>query len=338
MSRTSSRTAVPIEQPPEGLTRRALLNVLETFFRKPVLYLLPVFLLTALGVMTAMNSSKEYQSTGVLNASAGSLLNEITEQSRSYGFERPSTVTARNINNLLRTSVFLGTVIQLAELDDEVDNGFLTTDQIRSAISARASGDTLVAVSATTQVPELSQALASGTLRGFVEYVKSQDIADAQVRYDTYQSLYDANVRRLQEAEQELEDYLLAHPEDANGERPITEELEVDRLSTAQRRAEDAIQATQTDLTDATLARDVASTVVDRQLRILDEPGMPGAPTSGVRDKVMTVGIFFVLGAALSLAFVVLAAVLDRSVRLPSDISSKFGLEVLGVVPSATRS
>ena len=187
VSRNTSRAAVPIEQSPDGLTRRALLNVLETFFRKPLLYLLPLILLTGLGVMTAMNASKEYRSTGVLNASQGSLLTDITEQSRSYGFERPSTVTARNINNLLGTSVFLGTVIQLADLNDEVESGVLTSDEIRSSISARASGDTLVAVSATTAVPELSQALASGTLRGFVEYVKGQDIADAQVRFDTYQ-------------------------------------------------------------------------------------------------------------------------------------------------------
>jgi hypothetical protein len=314
-----------------------LLNVLETFFRKPLLYLLPLILLTGLGVMTAMNASKEYRSTGVLNASQGSLLNDITEQSRSYGFERPSTVTARNINNLLGTSVFLGSVIELADLNDEVESGVLTSDEIRGSISASASGDTLVAVSATTAVPELSQALASGTLRGFVEYVKGQDIADAQVRFSTYEGLYEENVQRLQQAEDELEEYLLAHPAAADGDRPITEELEVDRLRAAQRRAEDAIQATQTDLTDATLARDVASTVVDRQLRILDEPGLPGTPTTGARDKIMTVGIFVVLGAALSLAFVVLAAVVDRSVRLPSDISSKYGLEVLGIVPSATR-
>ena len=329
--------AAPVESPPDGLTRRALLNILETFYRRPLLYLLPLALLTALGALTAVNADKEYRSAGVLNASAGSLLTEITDQSRSYGFERPSTVTARNINNLLRTTVFLTTVIEGAGLTEEVEQGLLTSTDIRSAISARANGDTLVAVSATTAEPEWSQALATSTLNSFVEYVKGQDIADADVRRDTYQRLYDDNLARLQTAEAELEAFLLAHPEDADGDRPVLDELEADRLATVQRRAEEALQTSEADLTDATLARDVASTVVDRQLRILDQPGVPGAPSGGLRDIIMTVAIFMVVGIMLSLAFVTLAAVIDRSIRIPSDISSKFGIEVLGVVPSARR-
>jgi len=333
----STGRASTIEGPPEGLTRRALLNVLETFYRRPIVYLLPLVLLTALGALTALNADKEYRSAGVLNASAGSLLSEITDQSPSYGFERPSTVTARNINNLLRTAVFLSTVIDEAGLRDEIELGVLTTDEIRSSINAKGSGDTLVSVSATTAVPEWSQALAGAAIHSFVGYVKGQDIADATVRVDTYQKLTEDSRTRLEEAEAALEQFLIDNP-DTGVVRPVLVELEAGRLATAQRRAEEALQEAETNLTDARLARDVAATVVDRQLRILDEPEVSGSPVGGLRDKVMTVGIFMVLGVILSAAFVTLAAVVDRSIRIPSDISSKFGLEVLGVVPSARRS
>jgi capsular polysaccharide biosynthesis protein len=77
--------------------------------------------------------------------------------------------------------------------------------------------------------------------------------------------------------------------------------------------------------------------VVTRQLRTIDEPPMPTFPTAGLRKAAMTIGMFGVLGAMLSLGTVVLAATLDRTIRIPNDVSAKFGVEVLAVVPSARR-
>ena len=49
----------------------------------------------------------------------------------------------------------------------------------------------------------------------------------------------------------------------------------------------------------------------------------------------LTVIIFGVLGTLLALASVIAAATLDRTIRVPCDITAKFGLDVLAVVPDA---
>lgn len=329
--------AIPLEQAPEGVTRRALLHLLETFFRRPILFLLPLILLSALGVMTAMSADEKFRSIGVLNASSGSLLSEITENEGGFGYERPSVVTARSINQLLGTGLFLNGIIEESGMNEAVEGGLLSHDEVRSSISAEASGDTLVAISASTAVPEWSQRLAAATLNGFRDYVVDNDVADATVRIETYDGLVEESQQRFDGANTALEEYVVAHPEPLTGERPVTEALAISRLTSDVTRAEDALLESQSSLTDAELAREVSATVVGRQLRVLDEPALPTSATSGVREKALTVGMFVVLGLALSIASVVLATVLDRSIRVPSDLSGRFGLEVLGVVPSARR-
>ncbi len=49
----------------------------------------------------------------------------------------------------------------------------------------------------------------------------------------------------------------------------------------------------------------------------------------------LTLVIFGVLGVLLSLASVIVAATLDRTIRVPGDITAKFDLDVLAVVPDA---
>src|SRR5690606_7987255 len=136
--RGGPRPGAPLEQPrPEGLTQRALLHILETFFRRPLVYLLPLVLFLGLGVYTALNAEDEYRSTGVPSVSTGSLLEELNV-SRGFGYERPSAVTARNLNNLIGTGGFMDTVIEEAGLTDEVEQGFLKYDDARASLRARA--------------------------------------------------------------------------------------------------------------------------------------------------------------------------------------------------------
>ena len=112
MAVTSLSHAVPRQTPrqlteagqkPEGVTQRMLLHLLETFFRRPILHLLPLVLFLALGVFTALGEHKTYRSVGVLNATSGTLLSELTGNVPSFGFDSTSNVTSRNINQLLGT-------------------------------------------------------------------------------------------------------------------------------------------------------------------------------------------------------------------------------------------
>ena len=134
-----------------------------------------------------------------------------------------------------------------------------------------------------------------------------------------------------------LDEYLVAHPAGEEENRPINETAEIDRLRAAQARADELVTETQLQLDDALAAAQQAQRVVDRQLRTLDEPALPLAPEAGLKNLVLTVAVFVVLGSILSATLIVLAAIFDRSIRTPHDIEVNFGLDVLAVVPARKR-
>ena len=66
-----------------------------------------------------------------------------------------------------------------------------------------------------------------------------------------------------------------------------------------------------------------------------DEPQVPAGPEPRLKKAALTLVLFGVLGIMLTLASVVISATLDRTIRLPNDVTGKFGLDVLAVVPDA---
>ena len=214
----------------------------------------------------------------------------------------------------------------------------MTYDEVRSSIAAAPQGDNLISISASTPRPEQSQRLAQATLDAFVEYVVSNDIADATVRINTYEDIRDEAQERFDEAVNELNQYHLEHPTGSEADRPSSEALEIAQLEGAVDRVDQAVVDATANVNDARLAANLARTVVTRQLRTVDEPQIPTVAQTGLRQDVITVVMFGALGVAFALGVLVLRAMLDRTIRTPNDVSSRFGVEVLAVVPPARRS
>ena len=63
-----------------------LLRILETFFRHPVIHTLPLVMLLVFGVFSAASTGKTYRSVGVLNATSGTLLSELTGNQSAFGY------------------------------------------------------------------------------------------------------------------------------------------------------------------------------------------------------------------------------------------------------------
>ena len=255
----------------------------------------------------------------------------------AFGYESSANVTSRTINQLLGTRAFLDVVITNAGLKSSIESGVLTRDEVRASISSWSQGDNLVAVSASTANPEQSERLAAATLSSFVEYVIRNDIADAEIRIGTYEGIRDERREQYTAAFTELSNYVASHPAGDEDDRPVNERLDISRLEDAVRRADNAFIEAEANVENARLAAAVARTVVERQLHVVDEPQLPLYAEAGLRKAVMTVAVFGVLGALLALGVVVLAAMLDRTIRTPDEISARFGVEVLAVVPSARR-
>ena len=149
------------------------------------------------------------------------------------------------------------------------------------------------------------------------------------------QTQVDVARQTLTEAETALDQYLLDNPVASETDRPPTEQVRVERLAAQVDRAETRHNTSLDALDQAKLRAAQAEIELQQRLELQDEPQAAPAPEPRLKKAALTGVIFVVLGVMLSLASVVIAATLDRTIRLPNDITAKFGLDVLAVVPNA---
>jgi uncharacterized protein involved in exopolysaccharide biosynthesis len=321
---------------PEGLTRRVLLNFLEAFFRRPWLHLLPLILMLVLGGVTAFNKKESFKSTGTITAESSTLIGDLTQQNnQGFNVETPATVTARNINELLRTNEFLNTVAGKLQADATDVEKALLRSVISKDVGALADGDQIVRVSATTERGDLAFRLAQATIQAYVETVKKNNITQSDQTVAFFeQQVAQADAAR-KAAQQALNDYLVQNNIQDVTTAPLSVQLTAKSLQDDVDRVTSQYDAKVDSLDQAKLTSATTNTEVDQRLRVTDPPEQPTAPEPRLRKALLTLVIFGVLGVLLSLASVIVAATLDRTIRVPGDVTAKFDLDVLAVVPDA---
>ena len=141
----------------------------------------------------------------------------------------------------------------------------------------------------------------------------------------------------VDEASQQLTAFIDENPDRPIPERSVEDQFRYEQLTANYERAQEALDEKQVALDQATLQTAQAPDIVNQRVQVLDEPEAPLAPEGRLKKAVLTVAVFGVLGVLLSLASVVLAAGLDRTIRVPNDITARFGVDVLAVVPNASR-
>jgi uncharacterized protein involved in exopolysaccharide biosynthesis len=321
---------------PEGLTRRVVLNFLEAFFRRPWLHLLPLILMLALGAASAFSAKQQFSSTGTITAESSTIIGDLTQSNnQGFNFETPATVVARNINEMLRTTNFLNTVAGKLQQNPSDSQKALLRQVIAKDVAAAADGDQLVRVSANSERGDLAFGLANAVITSYVETVKANNVAQTDEAVTFFNdAVAEAKVSR-DAAQQALDDYLVANNVGNTTDVPAAQQQAITSLQNTLDRAESQYDAKLDSLDQAKLARNAAETDVEQRLRITDPPVEPTAPQPRLKKAVMTLVVFGVLGVLLSLASVIVAATLDRTIRVPGDITAKFDLDVLAVVPDA---
>jgi uncharacterized protein involved in exopolysaccharide biosynthesis len=141
----------------------------------------------------------------------------------------------------------------------------------------------------------------------------------------------------LTEAETALDQFLIDNPVESSEDRPPQQAVVEQRLQADVERAETRYSAALDTLDAAELNTARAEIELQQRLEVQDPPQLPGAEEPKLQKAALTLIVFGVLGVMLALASVVVAATLDRTIRLPNDITGKFGLDVLAVVPDARR-
>ena len=313
-------------------------RLLETFFRRWWLYLIPIALLGALGAASVLGKGARYQASGVILVNRDSLLNQITavRGENTFGFDSPATYTSRQFNTLLGTDSFVDSVITAAGLKSAVESGALTRQTVRTSLWAAAQGDELVVINAATSNPELSFRLADATMGSYVQWEIDNTISQSQSSEQFFESLLVPYQKKLDDARSALAKYVSAHPAaGAAADRPADEQVEIATLTEAVTRADDQLATARSSLAAASLASAQSTTDVTQRLRIVDSPEQPTAPVPHRKKDVLTLMLFLILGSIVSAAALVIATLLDRSVRYGEEIEAHLKVPVLATVPNS---
>jgi uncharacterized protein involved in exopolysaccharide biosynthesis len=320
------------------MKKNMVTRVLEALFAHKVLALLPLGVFVALGAVTVGGQRSNFQSTGVLAVSLSSVVSDITDVRTDSGFtwETPAAVTSRQIADLIGTEAFASDIASRAGLTSALESNVVTLDSIRDSLAVFPGGDTLVRVRATTDVPELSQRLAQATIDSFLQFQldsrtktsgETVEFLDAQI--DDARAAADA-------ASEELDQYLFAHPQRSGEEqRPDVERVQIQQLENELDAAMGVLDDYQRKRDEAELLARQAESDVSQRYSVVDDPNLPFTAQPRLKAAIMTMTLFTLVGALLSLAGVVAAALLDRSVRYPDEVRKRLGTDVLAVVPAA---
>jgi hypothetical protein len=315
------------------VARHVIARLLETFFSRWWLYVLPVIALIGLGVYTAGSTADSYRSSAVLSADISPLLADLQGVSpiESEYYETSADVMSRQINESLQTDAFLQVVAAAAGIP--ADSTEVTLLDVRRSVSASASGRNLLTVKASTIDPLLAQRLVQSTIDVFLQSVIDDQISTATT---TLKYLQDQQVRLQDDYDQAtdaLYEYLGENPASLEEERPVEVEFEISRRNQIVERADGRLAANLDSILAAELLIEQATSDAAQTLSVVDPPTLPLAPEAGVRVVVLTVGVFAVLGVLLMLGSVVAASLLDRSLRFAEEVRTSLGVEVLAVVP-----
>ncbi len=324
------------------MIRLVLLRILESYFRHRFLYLLPIVMMTAVGVITFFTADVSYISLGVLYVRKESLLTSLTNlQDGGFGWVTPAKATVTEFSELLKTDAFRRAVILQTDLEADMAGGPTSVGETIAAVGqsvwVQTLGDNLVMVGAAYETPEIAQQLVQATLESFIQWkinVDREESVSAEEFFNSVITVYDSD---LEVARENLRLYLEAHPEPLRGDRPEIERMEIDRLQAEINIAEKQLTNALERQENSSLAVAQAESAVRQSYLIIDTPKLPSQPASSKMDGLVNAIIFVVVGVVLSVTGVLGAALLDRSHRFAIDVRHTLDLPVLAQVPDGAE-
>jgi capsular polysaccharide biosynthesis protein len=316
---------------------------MESYFRHRWLYLIPIVLMMVAACAFFFLSKPKYIASGVIFVQKESLLARLTSVSDpSFSWSTPASVTVGELSELLQTDAFIRAVISQTDLEAQMDQGITVVNQaiedVRKAVWVSSIGNNQVRVSASDEQPKLATQLADATITSFVQWKINADRTDSEAAHNFFTDIISKYKADLDLARQNMNDYLLVHPDPLKGERPVTEQLEITRLQAeidlAQTRYASALSKDE----DARLAALQAESDARQSYVIIDAPRMPTKPDVSLKQTAVKMLIFVVLGVFLSGMGIVGGAVIDRTFRFPVDVWFGVDLPVLAMVPDGSPS
>ena len=314
------------------MARPFISRMLETFFRRKWLYLLPLVPFLALGVLTVLTTGDSWRSTGLVRVNLNTELDRINETANPLSGETAASYTARQFMTNLEIDGFLHMLMEQAGIPSNPD----TDAAVKRSVWAAAAGDDLVTVNAATSDSKTSFDLARAAITTYPRW----NVEDSQKDSNKTLEALDRQVAPLQirhdEAQETLNTFTVGLP-------PIPEADLPSGMAAQLQSYRDQVESTREDLNAAnanlTAARQTADQNADRinqQFREIDAPDEATAPEPRRKQDITTLAIFTILGLLVSGAALVVGTLMDRSVRFSDEIEAHLDVPVIATIPDSS--
>lgn len=315
-----------------------ILRILESYFRHRFLYLLPIVVMSMFSVLYFMTAKPVYVAGGVVYVQQESLLsalNAVTPE--SFIWVTPAELKSQELIDLLNTDAFVRAVIQGTDLEGLMSMGPSVVDetlyQVRNSISVQPAGDNQLFVRAENENPIVAYQLVNSVIENHIQWqisFKRNESESAQTFFDSLIEIYQVELGTARSA---MEAFLLERPEPIRGDRPAIEQLQIERLQSSIELASTRYASALDKEENAQLAMAQVESNVRQTYFLIDAPIIPSEPYTTLRETVMNMAIFVIVGVMFSAGIIVLSALMDRSIRFPIDIRYTLELPVLTQIP-----
>lgn len=321
------------------MVRLVILRLLESWFRRWWLYIIPVILMLAVGVLLVFRAPSTYTASATLFIEDNSLLLSLTNApnptERSW-WQTPAEVVRNDYRELMQTEAFMRALIQNTNLETRAarsrEDFFEALWYFRDSIQLHTPGNKLMIIMAETEDPDLSVQMVNSLINTYISWklnVQYQESAAAQAFFAGQIPSFE---QELQQARDALTVYLATYPEPVRGDRPLDEQIELQRLQAAVNDASRRLDEVRDNEESSRLVLMQAESVLRQTYQVLDAPGAPERQRMGRRAMLMQVVLAGAIGGVLCIVGVIGGAVLDRSLRFAVDVQQLLHLPTLAIV------
>ncbi|MCB9420727.1 MAG: lipopolysaccharide biosynthesis protein [Ardenticatenaceae bacterium] len=324
------------------MLRLAVLRLLESYFRHRWLYLLPIVLLTILGGVYIVTAKPEYRARGVVYVQQETLLSSLTAVAPDgFTWMTAADASASQLNELLQTDSFVRAIIMETDLEENMNMGrdavVETILKVRESVWAQSIGSNQMLITASSENAEIAYQLVNAVVENHIQWQVNASRQDSVAAQEFFADLIEKYQQDLETTQQELDDYLILHPEPVRGDRPETEVLAISRLQSKVDLATNRYSSALDKEEEARLALAQTESVIRQTYFLIDAPSLPEDTETSKKDLAITLAIFMVAGGVLSVIGVVGGALIDRTFRFPSDVEHLLELPVLTSISAPPR-
>ena len=318
--------------------RMILLRILENFFRRPLLYILPILLATAAGAAYVYFQDPTYIANGGMAVQESNTTQDtLGIDGTEYIWQTPSEVTVDQLEELFESNSIIRSILSQTELESELADPETDIDdlykEVRNDLWVQPLGDYHFLISGKSEDPLVAQQLVAATIQTFLNWNSSIGLADASASVEFFQEQLIKETAEFEAAQEAHRQFLIDYPEPIRGDRTDLEELDLERLSELREDASKRLTDTRDNLDFAQLSYKLAETEVAQKYLIIDPPDLPEESEFSLSTAGLTMVLFMLGGIVLGLLMLLFNSLLDRTYRFPVDVRLGLRVPTLGGVP-----